>query len=47
MSQRWAIRASGDRIGSSFSLNNNTPALAYSPHMHWNARGEIGVVFRF
>jgi hypothetical protein len=47
LSQRWAIRASGDRVGASFSLNNNTPALSYSPHLHWNARGEIGVVYRF
>jgi hypothetical protein len=47
LSQRWAIRASGDRIGASFSLNNNTPQLSYSPHLHWNARGEVGVVFRF
>ena len=47
LSPRWALRASGDRIGAAFSLNNNTPALAYSPHLHWNARGEFGVVFRF
>jgi hypothetical protein len=47
MSQRWALRASGDRIGASFSLTNNTPQLAYSPHLHWNAEGEFGVVFRF
>lgn len=47
MNSRWAIRASGDDIAASFSLNNNTPALNYSPHRHWNPRGEIGVVFRF
>jgi hypothetical protein len=47
LNSRWAIRASGDRIGASFSLNNNTPQLGYSPHLHWNPRGEIGVVFRF
>lgn len=47
LSQRWAIRASGDKIGASFSLANNTPQLAYSPHLHWNARGEVGIVFRF
>lgn len=47
LSPRWAIRASGDRIGASFSLNNNTPALNYSPHLHWNPRGEIGMVYRF
>lgn len=47
LTPRWAIRASGDRIGASFSLSNNTPQLGYSPHLHWNARGEFGVVFRF
>lgn len=47
MSQHWALRASGDRVGASFSLSNNTPQLGYSPHLHWNARGEFGVVFRF
>jgi hypothetical protein len=47
MSQRWALRASGDRIGASFSITNNTPQLGYSPHLHWDAQGEFGVVFRF
>jgi len=47
LSQRLAIRASGDRIGASFSLNNNTPQLNYSPHRYWNPRGEVGIVFRF
>ncbi len=47
MSQRWALRASGDKIAASFSVNNNTPQLAYSPHLHWDAQGEFGVVFRF
>jgi hypothetical protein len=47
VSPRWAIRASGDRIAASFSLNNNTPQLNYSPHRYWNPRGEVGVVFRF
>jgi hypothetical protein len=44
---RLAIRASGDRIGASFSLNNNSSALAYSSHVSWNARGECGVIYRF
>jgi hypothetical protein len=44
---RIAIRASGDRVGASFSLNNNSAALAYSSHRTWNARGECGVVYRF
>jgi len=47
MSQHWALRASGDRVGSAFSLINNSPQLNYSPHLHWNARGEFGVIFRF
>jgi opacity protein-like surface antigen len=47
MSQRWGIRASGDRMYDSFSLANNSPALAYSPHTHYNARATVGVVYRF
>jgi hypothetical protein len=47
LNSRWAVRASGDRIAASFSLNNNTPALNYSPHKYWNPRGDVGVVFRF
>jgi len=44
---RFSLRVGGERIGSSFSLNNNTPGLAYSPHLHWNARATVGVVYRF
>jgi hypothetical protein len=47
LSSRLAIRASGDRMADNFTLNNNTQSLAYSPHMHWNARAAFGVVFRF
>ncbi len=47
LSQHVALRASGDRIGQSFSLINNTPLLAYSPHKTWDAQGEFGVVYRF
>ncbi|MGA7342012.1 MAG: hypothetical protein WBE72_13960 [Terracidiphilus sp.] len=42
---RLAIRASGDRIGASFSLINAQPG--YSGHRTWNSSGTIGVVFRF
>ena len=42
-----ALRASGDRVAASFSLSNNTPGLAYSPHMHWNARATFGAVYKF
>ena len=47
LSQHVALRASGDRIGQSFSLINNTPALSYSPHKTWNAQGDFGVIYRF
>jgi hypothetical protein len=47
LNRRFAVRASGDRVGASFSLNNNSPALGYSPHFHWNARAAVGVVYRF
>ncbi|HUA93066.1 MAG TPA: hypothetical protein VL991_10885 [Terracidiphilus sp.] len=47
INRRLAIRASGDRIGASFSLINNTPQLAYSGHRTWNSSGTVGVVFRF
>lgn len=43
----WGVRASGDIIGSSFSLTNNSPQLGNSAHMRWNARAGIGVVYRF
>jgi hypothetical protein len=46
-SHRLTIRASGDDIGASFSLTNNTSQLGYSPHRTWNPRGGIGVVYRF
>ncbi len=47
LSPRFAIRASGDRIGASFSLINNTPELGNSPHRTWNSSATIGVIFRF
>ena len=43
----WGFRMSGDYIGSSFSVRNNTPQLGYSPHLRWNARAGAGVEFRF
>jgi hypothetical protein len=46
-SRRWAVRLSGDDIGSSFSLRNNTPQLGNSPHFRWNARAGVGIVYRF
>jgi len=44
---RISLRASGERIGDSFSLTGNTAGLDYSPHLHWNARATIGVVYHF
>lgn len=44
-SERWAIRLSGDDIASSFTL---VPFQSGdSPHMRWNARASIGVVYHF
>ncbi len=44
---RWAIRVTGDRLGASFSLINNSPALNYSTHRTWNPRATIGLEFKF
>jgi hypothetical protein len=44
---RLSLRASGDNIASSFSLTGNSPALGYSPHLHWNPRASFGVVYKF
>ena len=47
LTNRWAVRVSGDRIGAAFSPQNNTPTLALSPHVSWNARATVGAVYRF
>jgi hypothetical protein len=47
LSPRWAIRAGGDDILSSFSVRNNSPSLGYSPHRRANARASIGLAYRF
>lgn len=44
---RWVIRVSGDDIAASFSVNNNTTAVSYSPHMTRNPRASIGIGYRF
>jgi hypothetical protein len=41
------VQLTGDRVGASFSLPNNNPVLANSTHRTWNARGTLGVVYRF
>jgi hypothetical protein len=44
----WAVQLTGDRVGASFPLpDNNTSGQAGSTHRAWNARGTIGVVYRF
>ncbi len=45
--RKFAVQLTGDRVGASFSLPNNTPQLAYSTHRTWNVRGTLGVVYRF
>jgi hypothetical protein len=47
LNPRFRIRAAGDYIASSFSVTNNTPQLAYSPHLRWNPRASVGVIYRF
>jgi hypothetical protein len=47
VNRRFAVRISGDRIGASFSVANNSPLLNYSPHRTFNTRASVGVVYRF
>jgi hypothetical protein len=42
-----AVQLTGDRVAASFSLPNNTPQLGNSTNRTWNARGTLGVVYRF
>lgn len=44
-SARWSVRASGDYIGSSFTLVPYT--LGDSPHTRWNGRAGVGLVYHF
>ncbi len=47
LNRRFAIRLTGDRVGASFSLPNNSPQLNNSTNRTWNARGTFGLVYRF
>ncbi len=47
LARKLAVQLTGDRVGASFSLPNNTPELANSTHRTWNARVTLGVVYRF
>jgi hypothetical protein len=47
LNPRFSIRATGDVIGASFSLTDNSAALGNSPHRTFNSRASIGGVFHF
>ncbi len=43
---RWGVQLTGDRVGASFPLPG-TAQQANSTHRTWNARGTLGIVYRF
>ncbi|MGH9560153.1 MAG: hypothetical protein ACRD3S_01755, partial [Terracidiphilus sp.] len=43
---RWGLQLTGDRVGASFPLPG-TAQQANSTHRTWNARGTMGIVYRF
>jgi hypothetical protein len=47
LTNRLSLRATGDDIGASFSLINNSPALGYSPHRTWNPQASFMAVYHF
>lgn len=47
LSDRFSIRLSGDKIGASFSLRDNSALLGYSPHRTWNSSATIGLGYHF
>jgi hypothetical protein len=47
LSPHFALRATGEKIGASFSLRDNSSTLAYSSHMTWNSRAALSLVYRF
>ena len=47
LSRKLALQLTGDRVAASFSLPGNTSQLGYSTNRTWNARGTLGVVYRF
>jgi hypothetical protein len=47
LNRHFVVEFTGDRVGASFSLPNNSPQLANSTHRTWNGRGTIGVAYRF
>jgi hypothetical protein len=47
LNSRLSLRASGDYIGASFSVTNNSSELEYSPHRTFDPRAAFGAVWRF
>ena len=47
LSKRLAVQLTGDRVAASFSLENNSAQNAYSSILTWNARGTMGLVYKF
>lgn len=47
LSRHWGLRASGNRIGASFSPSDNSSALGWSAHRTWNSSGTFGVIYKF
>ena len=47
LSPHFAVRASGDYIGASFSVRGNSSGLGYSPHRTFDPRATVGVVYKF
>jgi hypothetical protein len=47
LNDRFSIRLSGDKIGASFSLRDNTALLGNSPHRTWNSSATLGVAYSF
>lgn len=47
LSPRLSLRATGDVIGASFTLINNSPTLGYSPHRTWNPQASFMAVYHF
>ncbi len=47
LSHNFGVQLTGDRVGASFTLPDNTSQLGYSTHRTWDARGTIGVVYHF
>lgn len=46
INSRWGLQLTGDRVAASFPLPG-TAQQANSTHRTWNARGTVGIVYRF